>query len=353
VGRTAAKALSVLGWPASRARGRAVPDPSALRILAHVGGFLPRLRGGAEVSLARTLRELTARGHHVRVVVDDPEATTGVVEGLEVTAAPSRRDLRAAYRWADVAVTQLDARNRAVRYAAFARRPIVHFVHTSGSDLHTHSPPDLRVFAADWRAESGSSQPLSIVLHPLIDAARYRVTRGDAVTLVNLSREKGAELFYELAARLPEQRFLGVRGGWGPQIVPTELPPNVEIAETTPDMRVVYGETRVLVLPSAHELHPRVPLEAACSGIPTVATPLEGVREAMGSAALYADGADLDAWVAHLRRLADPEFFAVRSRVAQQRFAEYARATAGELDVLERHLVRLASAGEGCALGRE
>src|SRR5205085_135108 len=91
----------------------------------------------------------------------------------------------------------------------------------------------------------------SITVHPPVLEDDYLTTPGTAITIVNLGRAKGGELFYDLAARLPDHHFLGVRG-WGDQVEPDRLPPNVEVIASVPDMREVYARTRVLLVPSTY-----------------------------------------------------------------------------------------------------
>ena len=49
----------------------------------------------------------------------------------------------------------------------------------------------------------------------------------------------------------------------------------------------VYARTRLLLMPSRSESFGRVGLEAAASGIPTIASPVEGVPEVLGDCALF------------------------------------------------------------------
>ncbi len=58
------------------------------------------------------------------------------------------------------------------------------------------------------------------------------------------------------------------------------------------------------------------------SGIPTIGSVCEGIREAMGDAAMYADRDDVEEWVACIRELEDPERFERLSRAAMARVAE-------------------------------
>lgn len=325
-----------------RPRPGSRPEARPLHVLVHVHRFLPGLRGGAQLSLALALRELEERGHHVELIVDEPDGATAAEIGFSALTAPSAIATWQAYRRSDVVLTQLGGRARALRFAAASGRPVVHFVHTSSTDHHTDRPADLRVFAARWPTRSLAPGSPFRVLPPAVDPADYSVAPGDAVTLVNLTALKGAEVFYRLVERLPDRSFLGVRGGWGDQVVPDDLPANLEVVPVQSDIRVVLRRTRVLLVPSQEELLGRIGLEAACSGIPTVATPVPGIREGLGDAALYAEADDLDAWVAHLRSLDDPAFYADRAARARARAATYVEQRRQRFDDFEAALVDLA-----------
>jgi len=138
-----------------------------------------------------------------------------------------------------------------------------------------------------------------------------------------LSRDKGAEVFYELAERLPNQKFLGVQGGYGVQVL-DDLP-NVELLEHLPPDRMrdeVYARTRVLLMPSAHESYGRTGVEAMASGIPVIAHPTDGLREALGSAGVFVDRDDIDGWETLLRKLLDGRRWRHASARARQRVTE-------------------------------
>jgi glycosyltransferase involved in cell wall biosynthesis len=138
------------------------------------------------------------------------------------------------------------------------------------------------------------------VLHPPVDPLAHRIGEpvGTAVTLVNLSEDKGAHLFYELAQRFPEVPFLGVQGGYGDQII-RELP-NVRILPPQADMRAVWDLTRVLLVPSKAESWGMVAVEAMMAGLPVLGARgdgLEGLVECLGTQGLtVASNAPVEAW---------------------------------------------------------
>lgn len=324
---------------ASRSRSE---HGSAPRALAHLPTFVPERLAGSEVSIAMTLAHLVGSGWEVRAIVEAPGAA-GDVEGVDVRRDPPPRETLRLYRWSDVVITQLGSRNRAMRWATATGRPLVQFLHMGGVDTRRMlGRPDLLVFNAEWIRQQSEWRGPSLVVHPPIDPARYRTTPGRAITLINLSERKGWSMFVELARRCPDLQFLGVRGGWGEQLGGAELP-NVTLMDQVVDMRDVYSRTAILLVPSREEPYGRVALEAACSGIPVVASPVPGILEAMGDAALYAPLDDPAAWEAHVRDLQRPERWRERSVIATGR-AEL-RAARDELDELDVVLRSLAETG--------
>ncbi|MEV6565869.1 glycosyltransferase [Streptomyces kronopolitis] len=158
----------------------------------------------------------------------------------------------------------------------------------------------------------------AVVLPPPVDPGRYRTEPGELVTLNGTTEAKGADVLAALAATMPDRRFLAVRTPWHD---PVPLPPNVEIADRC-EPQQVYARTRVLLMPSQTESWGRVGVEAACSGIPVLAAPLPGIREALGDAATYVPRGDVDAWVAELRRLDEPGAYAAAADRARSHTAD-------------------------------
>jgi glycosyltransferase involved in cell wall biosynthesis len=202
--------------------------------------------------------------------------------------------------------------------------------------------PDLVVYVAQHLAEARPSRGRSLVVHPVIEETHFRVEPGRLITAINLNEAKGGPVFFELAKQLPDHPFLGVRS-YGRQEIPAVVPRNVELQGSTDDMRNVYSRTRVLLMPSTHpEGCPQVPLEAAISGIPAIAHPIAGTREALGAAAFWADRGDLSAWVRALRALDDPVTWAKASAAARARWIEHAVEVELEIAELERALAEIA-----------
>src|SRR5690606_34289638 len=96
------------------------------------------------------------------------------------------------------------AANRAIQIARNHGVPVVGLVHGPGSA----STVDADVIVANAESSRPSAGE-SIVCHPPVDRAAHQVDRtGDAVTIVNLSADKGVKTAWRAAERLPHREFL-------------------------------------------------------------------------------------------------------------------------------------------------
>jgi tetratricopeptide (TPR) repeat protein len=133
---------------------------------------------------------------------------------------------------------------------------------------------------------------LAIVVAPPVDVDLYRVeTTGEYLTLISSDDHvKGVDRFLAFASELPNHKFLLVT-----DTTYLDVPHNVIVQKRASDVKAVYGTTKLLLLPSRNDSAPRVIIEGALSGIPTLASDLPGVREC--SFGLSRTVADPSMWV--------------------------------------------------------
>lgn len=285
-----------------------------MRILAYVHRYQGMgHNAGGETSLHAALAHLVRQGHECVVLVgQETEVPPYELDGVSVVTSDSNVAIKSQpfdyFPWAEVIVTQLTCSYRGGIVAGMLRKPLIHYMHNDHpkmiSTLDKYAWAGL--YNTEWVRNAVRSSDVYTpgpVLHPVVDPALYATKRTRAakyVTLVNLSMggdglyDKGWQTFFELAKRNPEVPFLAVRGAYGEQAY--EDLPNVTYLDHQPDMRQVYRQTRVLLVPSKYESFGRVAVEAAASGIPSILTATEGTREAMGDAASYCEYGDLDEW---------------------------------------------------------
>jgi glycosyltransferase involved in cell wall biosynthesis len=129
---------------------------------------------------------------------------------------------------------------------------------------------------------------------------------------------KGVDIAVGVAQRRPDVPFVFVES-W--ELNPLRrarlkrrLPPNVRYRPPVADMREVYAETKIVLVPSRWaEAWGRVVSEAQLSGIPALASDRGGLPESVGPGGLLLDpDADLDGWTEALARMWDDEAEYVR-----------------------------------------
>jgi glycosyltransferase involved in cell wall biosynthesis len=307
-----------------------------VNVRAVVSGYPPVQGAGAEWYMHSVLRWLQARGHCVEVALTGKDAASYPDEYQGVPIDPLRQILA---DWPDVILSHLGGLPVARKMTKHA--PLVHLNNNDWS--HTHAPTaKLQVFNTHWVAKRAATK--GVVVYPPVVYRDYAVKvrpKQGRITLINLMPEKGSGIFWALARRMDPQPFMAVKGGWGTQIIPSTLPGNVKLVENTPKMRRVYAETRLLLVPSDYESFGRVAVEAACSGIPVLASPTEGLLEAMGAEGAHWVRGGVDSWEiaiqAHLEgRL--PE----QGERGRARARELERITHDQLLDLEHELERIA-----------
>lgn len=130
----------------------------------------------------------------------------------------------------------------------------------------------------------------SIVIHPFIERDKYIVeSSGDYVTFINPHPVKGLDVALKIAELLPNTKFLFVKA-WKMSAeeeaaLQSKLAklPNVKLHAPVSDMRIIYRQTRLLLVPSQwEEGYGRVATEAQFSGIPVIGSDRGGLPEAIG-----------------------------------------------------------------------
>ncbi len=125
------------------------------------------------------------------------------------------------------------------------------------------------------------------------------------ITMINPHRVKGVQTFIEIARRIPSERFLLVES-WrltdqGLAALEEQLAgaPNVRFLRRVSDMRQIYGQTKLLLVPSVwEEGFGMVAVEAQSCRIPVVASARGGLPESVGDGGLLVDDyLNANAWV--------------------------------------------------------
>ena len=314
-------------------------------VAVYIHAYVPVHGAGAETTVHDMLRALVERGHEVQVSLSNQPGPEYEIDGVKVHSYNGFADRRHPIGLAakcDVMISHLECTQRATLLAHKYLRPAIQVIHnTHQLTTGNLNNADLAVFNSEWVKEHHlpllSRQPgVSVVVRPMVDPTRYEVESTDerAITLVNMTEAKGSDIFYALAARLPNRKFLAVEGGYGNQDLRYDIP-NVEVVHQTADMREVYKRTKILLMPSSYETWGRVATEGAVSGTPTICTNTPGLTEALGPGGNYVDlkdRANIDAWVAQVKKLSTPRGYAAARERALKRSSELEAIRYSDLD---------------------
>ncbi|MFI5831684.1 glycosyltransferase [Streptomyces sp. NPDC051578] len=144
--------------------------------------------------------------------------------------------------------------------------------------------------------------------------------RTPAVLMVNPIPAKGAELLHQLIRLMPEQPFTLVEGWWDTS-ADFAAYPNVTYVPRVYDMEPLYRSHRLLLAPSiVEDAFPRVIVEAALHGVPTIGTHRGGIPEAIGDTGIVLHAtAGPEAWARAIRDV-DREALGGRARTRAARF---------------------------------
>jgi glycosyltransferase involved in cell wall biosynthesis len=298
-----------------------------MKVVARVHLYPPDHCAGAELTLHTLLRVLVDRGHDcdVWLTYGPPTKRPYTLDGVRVHPRGTGGDHERVVRDAHVVLTHLAAADHTLTIANRFDIPVIQLAHnnfanTTRRDLRHRT--SLVVYNSRWLAESLDAPWPSMVIPPPVLPDDYRTTPGDKITLINLMEEKGSKLFWRLARDMPDVEFCAVIGGYGRQVVRRDFP-NVTVIDHSPDMRAVYSDTKILLMPSSYESWGRVGVEAMCSGIPVIAHSTPGLRESLGPAGIFLSRDEPHQWQAAIRRLLeDPVEYATASQAAAQRADE-------------------------------
>jgi len=147
------------------------------------------------------------------------------------------------------------------------------------------------------------------VMFPPLATERFNIKLENQkyITVINPVKDKGGNLLVELARKMPEHKFLAVKGWYDPIKDDIDLNSleNVEIWDRQDDITKAYKLTKLLLAPSqTEEGFGRVAAEGLLCKIPVIASYNAGLKDALGNIGYYVeDFKSINAWMKKIKEV--------------------------------------------------
>jgi glycosyltransferase involved in cell wall biosynthesis len=311
-----------------------------MKVVAITENYLPNYNAGSELMMHDILLGLRNLGNEIVVLCEFPNADS--IDQIPIYSYDDPK-IKSIIKSSDVIISHLRAMSSAFYLKEKYGKPLVMIVHNNRKLDYNKifkNKSDLLIFNSKWLQNESTAKVKSIVVNPPLIIDNYKtITDGDYVTLINISKEKGGELLYKLAKKMPHINFLGVRGAYGDQFIPNKIPQNLTIINHTKDIKDVYKKTKILLIPSVYETWGKVGLEAAASGIPIIANPTEGLIESLGKSAIFVNRERISQYISSIDTLVnDEKTYKKYSDFAQKRSLEIAERFESQINLLNQSL---------------
>jgi glycosyltransferase involved in cell wall biosynthesis len=299
-----------------------------MNILNSIHLYPPQHLCGAEFMIHAINKSCKSYGHDVRVLLHQANhyriKNHYIFDDIDVFP-PEQILLEKLVDWSNAMFTHLDYTRLSIAMAEMFNKPLFHLIH------NTHTYPEIVnankqqfiIYNSEWAKNQLNYNHDSIIVHPPCDYRYYNVCDNpidnEFITLINLNENKGANIFYELAKLLPNKKFLGIKGSYDEQII--KQLPNVTILDKQIDIRNIYKQTRLLLMPSLYESWGRTATEAMASGIPVICTDTGGLAENCGNAGTYSERT-AEAYAIKIEKLDNSKLYLRKSKQARQRAIE-------------------------------
>jgi hypothetical protein len=271
--------------------------------------YPPVVLAGAEFASHRINKWLLTQGFTVTVYIQSNESYPSEFEGVQIkhmnpfdcyTMNLEPGTILASQLWATRSAHPIFDRNQHCKY--------IEFVHYVDNTVISPYPWTNRDFTLVFNSKDTQQRSLAIgswltskpsyLLPPLIDPPKIQPPKRANyinypwITLVNFNKDKGADIFNQLAVKDSSRKYIGIKGSHGTQETPVL---QVELMTPTLDMEHIWNNTRILVVLSTYETWSMVASEAMLRGIPVVAANhIPALKENCSDAAVYVNRTNLD-----------------------------------------------------------
>jgi len=301
-----------------------------MNIVLSIHLYPPQHNCGAEMMIHRIAKHLQSKGHQIRVLLHQANyykiTNNYVFDGVDVFP-PNQNVIENLFHWCDAVFTHLDYTKWTISMAAMKRKPLFHLIHNS------HKYPEIVqaeknqhiIYNSEWIKEELKYDFDNFVLTPPINnlefSSKESSDKNEYITLINLNENKGGKIFEQIARALPNKQFLAVMGSYDEQFIPKL--DNVKVVANTSNIKPVYEQTRLLLMPSKYESWGMTASEAMSYGIPVISTETPGLKENCGEAGIFIKNRDdIKEWINAIFKMEKAAAYKAQSEKCKKRAAE-------------------------------
>ncbi len=219
-----------------------------MNFLLSVHLYPPKHLCGAETMIHGIAKHLISKGHNVRVLLHQANhykiSNNYTFDGVDVFP-PNTNVIDGLMRWCDGVFTHLDYTRWTIHTAKMYKKPVFHLIHNSHPypEIIMAEKPQHIIYNSFWLKDLLNYNFSNFILPPPTDYRFFDLkndpNKSEYITLINLNKNKGGEIFEQIARAMPNKKFLGVMGSYDEQIIPKL--PNVKIVEKS-----VYSRYTIL-----------------------------------------------------------------------------------------------------------
>lgn len=295
-----------------------------MNILFIIHGYADTMGSGAERMVQTMSHYLVDRGHQVTIAVKRPNKDT---DGKVKIVKCQNKAFEDTVKQYDVVFSHLDLTAYAQDLARDNKKPFIWICHNTHNYVIIRNRPKYAnvVYNAEWVRTTMDYPNHHVVLPPPCDYRKWDDGldhySAKYITLVNHNQNKGGNVLMKLAKEMPDRQFLAVEGSYDIQVKDREIP-NIKYIKQTQDMKQVYKDSRIVIMPSLYESYGLVFAEAAASGIPVIMHPTEGLVEHAGEAGIFCDRGEIEEWVEAIKKLDNKKYYKEASDKVRARTRE-------------------------------
>jgi glycosyltransferase involved in cell wall biosynthesis len=286
------------------------------KIILMSDSFLPITFAGSELSGYETIKYLRKRGHDISIYVK-----THKVESYDSFPIykydPLSETCKNAIINSDIILYQMGSGYENMEIVKLRDKNTFIFIHMINSYPWLLQQkvkfPVIIVYNSHMTQDTLPTFYSNMRMIPYVDMSQFKLLRSvtvqnNVVCLINCNKNKGGDILVEIANKMTNVQFIGVKGGYSDQIYIKDTP-NLTYIENQKDIKVVLRQIGILIMPSKNETWGRTAVEAMASGIPVIHSEAGGLVECVGGAGILCYRDDLDSWCEAISHLTgDPAY---------------------------------------------